>query len=184
MCVWCKVVVSSNLINSFLESVTIRCRGEGDLRVPLWPWMWAWELRGWAGLLSPPELGPGECHCAPEFSGREDGELWILPGLLLPTPPPPPGDGRTHTHTDTHTHRHTHTHTHLPLRGSSAPHFSGPGILQSVPDSLNYFYFSTESAEAAPVTMFYFDSGHLNWSEKAKEGQPAPLIFYEILVVL
>ena len=81
-------------------------------------------------------------------------------------------------------HTHTHTHTHLPLRDFSVPHFSGAGVLQSVPDSLNYFYFSTESAEEAPVTMFYFDSGHLNWSKKAKAGQPAPLIFYEILIVL
>lgn len=48
----------------------------------------------------------------------------ILPGLLLPAPPDRP-----------------HTHTHMPLRDFSVPHFSGAGVLQSVPDSLNYFYF-------------------------------------------
>lgn len=77
---------------------------------------------------------------------------------------------RTHAHTHTplrdfsvpHTRTHRRTHTRTPLQDFSVPHFSGAGVLQSIPDSLNYFYFSTESAEAAPITMFYFDSGHLN----------------------
>ena len=112
------------------------------------------ELRGLADLLSPLELGPGECHCAPENTHTHTHTRARLGSVTVPL--------RTHTHTHTclceaslhhtsavlvyfrvshcapeNTHTHTHTHTH-PLRGSSAPHFSGPGVLQSIPDSLHY----------------------------------------------